>query len=109
AAVDKGVGLLGIVRQQPDLRQPKVFEQLDSDAVVARVGLEAEREVRFDRVETVVLQLIGLDLFDQPDAAAFLWQIDEYAGPFAADHVEGHVKLVAAIATERIEQISGEA
>ena len=50
-AVDEGVGLLGVVGQQPDLRQAQVLEDLDADAVVAAVGLVAQRQVGLDRVQ----------------------------------------------------------
>ena len=77
---------LGLLVKQPHLRQAQVLEQLDADAVVARVGLVAQGQVGFDRVEPLILQLVGLDLFDQADAAAFLRQIDQHAGAFLADH-----------------------
>ena len=52
--------LLRVVRQDADRRQPEVGEDLVADPVVARVGREAELEVRLDRVEPVLLQLVGL-------------------------------------------------
>jgi hypothetical protein len=57
----------------------------------------------------LVLQGVGFDLFDQADATALLREVDQHAGAFAADHVEGHVELVAAVAAERFQQIAGEA
>ena len=65
--------------------------------------------IGFDRIEPFVLQLVGFDLLDQADAAAFLRQVNQHAAAFAADHIERHVKLVAAIAAERFEQVAGEA
>ena len=100
---------LGLFVSSRTLREAEVLEDLDADAVVARVDLVAEGEVGLDRVEALVLQVVGLDLFDQPDAAAFLRQIDQHAGPFAADHLQGHVELVAAVAAERRQQVAGEA
>ena len=79
AAVDEGVGFLGVVGQQADLGQAEVLEDLDADAVVAGVGLVAEGQVGFDGVEPFVLQVVGLDLFDQSDAAALLGQVDQHA------------------------------
>ena len=89
--------------------EAKVLEQLDADAVIAAVGLVAQRQVGLDRVEALVLQVVGLDLLDQADAAAFLRQIDQHAGPFLADHLHGQVELVAAIAAQRGQQVAGEA
>ena len=93
---------LGLLVSSRTLRRPKILEQLDADAVVARVGLVAEREIRLDRVEPLILQRVRLDLLHQADPAAFLRQIDEHARPFVADHVERHVQLIAAVAAERL-------
>ena len=73
---------LGLLVKQPNFREAQVLEQLNADAVVAGVGLVAQGQVGFDRVQALVLQGVGLDLFDQADAAAFLRQIDQHAGPF---------------------------
>src|SRR5215210_510552 len=56
-AVDPGQ-LLRVVRQDSDRRQPEVGEDLVADAVVARVGGEAELEVGLDRVQALLLQLV---------------------------------------------------
>ena len=45
SVIDKGVGLLRIVGQQPDLREPQVFEDLQADPVITRVGAEAQRRI----------------------------------------------------------------
>ena len=57
--VDAGE-LLRVVREDADRRQPEVGEDLVPDPVVARVGGEAELEVRLDGVEPLRLQLVGL-------------------------------------------------
>ena len=108
-AVDEGVGFLRVVGEQPDFAQAEVFQQLDADAVVARIGFVTEREVRFDGVEALVLQRVGFDLFGDADAPPLLRQVNEHASAFALDHIERHVQLVAAIAAERFEQIAGKA
>ena len=71
----------GIVGQQADFRQAKILEQLDADAVIADVGLITQCQIGFDGVEPLVLQGVGLDLVDQPDATPFLRQINQNAGP----------------------------
>ena len=109
AAIDKGVGLLGIVGEQANLPQAEILEQLDADAVVTGVGLEAEGEIRLDGIEAPVLQFVSTDLLHQTDAAALLRQVDQHAGPLAADHVERHVELVATVAPQAVEQVACEA
>ena len=50
--------LLRVVRQQANRRQPEVGEDLVADPPLPLVGGEAEREVRVDRVEPLLLQLV---------------------------------------------------
>ena len=91
------------------MRQAEVLEDLQADAVVARVGAVAEGEVGLDGVEPLVLEGVGPELLDQADPAALLGQVDQGADPLVADHLEGQVELVAAVAAERVEQVAGEA
>ena len=56
----------------------------------------------------LILKIVGLDFFGQSDAPALLRQIDQHARAFLADHLQGHLQLVAAIATQRGDQIAGE-
>ena len=51
AVVDKGVGLLGVVRQETNPGETKVLEDLQADTVVARVGAEAQRRVGLNGIE----------------------------------------------------------
>ena len=98
SAVDEGVGFFGVVREQPNAGEAQVLKQLNPDAVIAGVGFVAEGDVCFDRIEAFVLQLVGFDLFNDANAPAFLRQVNQDPAAFAANHVEGHVQLVAAIA-----------
>ncbi len=98
--VHKCVCLLGIVGQETHLGKSKILEDLQADAVVTRVGAEPERGVGLDRVEPLILQAIGADLLDQADASPFLRQIDQRPCPFGADHLQGHMQLVATIAPQ---------
>jgi hypothetical protein len=81
---------------------------LQADAVIAHVGLIPQGHVGLDGIEPLLLQGVGFDFFGQADAAAFLRQINQHAGPFAADHVQRHLELLAAIAAQRAQQIAGE-
>ena len=69
---DEAVDLLGVVRQQADVAEAQILEDLQADHVVALVGLEPELVVRLDGVDSLVLQHIRLELRRQADAAAFL-------------------------------------
>ena len=103
------VSLLRVVREDADRRQPEVGEDLDADPVLARVGGEAELEVRLDRVEALLLQLVGLQLVQQADAAALLRHVEEHAALLGADPRERELELLAAVAAQRVEDVAGEA
>src|SRR5207248_5319659 len=64
--------LARVVGQQPHRADVQVLQDLDADAVVALIRLEAEALVRFDGIEPLLLQLVGADLVGQADAAPFL-------------------------------------
>ena len=100
---------LGLFVRSRTLRQAQVLEDLQADAVVALVGAVAEGEVGLDGVEPLVLEGVGAELLDQADPPPLLGQVDQGADPLAADHLEGQVELVAAVAAERVEQVAGEA
>src|SRR5271166_4087743 len=70
--IDERVGLLGIVGEKANLGQSQVFEDLQADAVVAEVGPVAQGDVSLNRVQSLVLKVVGADLLDQADAPAFL-------------------------------------
>src|SRR5262249_55637110 len=81
--VDAGTGeaveLRRIVGEEAHARAAEDLEHARGDAVVALVVVEAERGVGVDRVETLVLELIGAHLVDKSDAAPFLLEIEDHA------------------------------
>ena len=83
-ALDAGE-LLRVVRQDPDRRQAEVGEDLVADPVLARVGREAELEVRLDRVEPLLLELVRPQLVQQADAAALLRHVEQHAALLRRD------------------------
>src|SRR3989442_8333211 len=101
--------LPGIVRDEPDLVQPKLDQDLPAHAIVPKVRLEAQSQVRLDSVLAFVLQLVRAQLVHQADAASFLVQVQEHALPCLLDHLQRAMELLAAIAAKRSEHIGGEA
>ena len=99
----------GLLRQQPHRPDAEVAQDLGADAVVALVGLEAEPLVGLDRVEPLVLQLVGANLVGQADAAPFLVQVQQHAAPFGGDPLHRRVELRAAVAARRVEHVAGQA
>src|SRR5262245_6037643 len=98
-ALDPGQ-LLRIVGEDADRRQPEVGEDLVADPVLARVRRETELEVRLDGVEARLLQLVGLELVQEPDAAALLGHVEEHAALLLGEPREGLLELLAAVAAQ---------
>src|SRR5919202_5687840 len=84
--------LLRVVRDRPDRLDAEVEEDLRADAVVAQIRLEAELLVRLNGVRAAVLELVRLELVEQPDAASLLVQVDDHAAALGGDHVHRGVE-----------------
>src|SRR5882724_1588920 len=72
------------------------------------ISLEPKLFIGLDRIESLILQTVCLELGHEPDAAAFLHFIQQNARTGLRDHREGHLKLLAAIATQRTKDIPGQ-
>ena len=64
-----------VVGNQTDLVQSQRDQDLRADTVVAEIRLKAQRQIRFYRILTLVLKLVGAKLIEQSDTAPFLIQI----------------------------------
>ena len=101
--------LLRVVREDPDAREPEVDEDLRADPVVAQVSREAELEVGVDGVEALLLELVGAELVEQSDPPALLAQVQQHADALLLDHRQRRLQLLAAIAAQRVEHVTGQA
>ena len=79
------------------------------DAVVAKVGREAELEVGLHRVEPAVLQLVGAELVEQSDAPALLSEVEQHAAALGLDLPQRLLELGSAIAPLRPEHVTRDA
>src|SRR6266545_6725987 len=100
--------LLRVVRQDPDRRQTEVGQDLVADPVVPHVRLEAELDVRLDRVEPVLLELVRAQLVEQSDAASLLRHVEEHAALLGCDPTQRVLELLAAVAAQRVEDVPGQ-
>ena len=98
----------GIVRHQPDFADAEVAKDLGAGAVVANVGCKPELGIRFDRVVSLLLQLVGLEFVEKSDASAFLQQIEDDAFFLFRDQFQRAFELIAAIAPVRLKNVAGE-
>src|SRR5437667_6020909 len=101
--------LPGIVRDEPDLVQPQLHQDLRAHAVVPKVRLKTQRQVALDGVLAFVLQLVCAQLVHQADAAPFLVQVQEHSLPGLLDHLERAMELLAAVAAKGSEHVGREA
>lgn len=99
----------GVIGDQLHFADAEVVEDLGSEAVVALVGFKSEGFVGFDGIEASILEFIGTEFIDDADAATFLSDVEDDAGFFGFDHLEGGAELVATVATEGAEDVAGEA
>src|SRR5262249_42214114 len=102
-------GLARVVGEDADRAEAEVGEDLVADAPLPRVGRKAELEVRLDRVEALLLQLVRLQLVEEPDPATLLRHVEEHPAIFGGDAPEGEVELLAAVAAQRVEDVAGDA
>src|SRR5688572_15412285 len=100
--------LSGIVRQRPDRLEAEVEKDLRAYTIVTQVRLEAEALVGFDRIRAAVLELVGLELVEQSDPAAFLVEVHDNAATIGLDHPHCGIELPAAVAPQRVEHVAGE-
>ena len=92
----------GLLVSSRTLLDAEVAQDLGGGAVVAGVGGQPEVEVGVDGVAAAVLQLVGLQLGDQADAAALVAaQVDHDAAALLDDPRQRLVELGAAVAALR--------
>src|SRR5678816_1383229 len=87
----------------------KVPQHFDTEGVVSKIGFESQVVIGLHGIHASVLELIGSQLVDQSDSAAFLKLINQYSLPFPGDGFKGEFKLFAAIATAGFENVSSQA
>ena len=91
------------------VRQAEVDEDLRAYAVVTQVGGQPELEIGVDRVEPLLLELVGVELVEQADSASLLREIEQDAAALLVDHRERRLHLLAAVAAQRVEDVARQA
>ena len=109
AGLLQGVDFFGVVGEQADAADAEVVVDFFGEGEVARVDGQAEGEIGFHGVHAFVLQGVGADFVDEPDAAPFLAQVHNHAAPFGGNGLHGGFELGAAVAFLREEGVAGEA
>ena len=65
AAVDERVDFFGVVRHETNLVQTKIFKDLNTDAIIAKIDRVSERQIRVAGVHAFILKRVRLDFFDK--------------------------------------------
>ena len=98
-----------IVRDYFDLAQAEIEKDFGALRVLARIYRQSEPLVGFDSVRTLVLQGVGANLIENPNAAPFLLLVDNRATSFCFDHLHCAMKLRPAIAFRGSKYVPGQA
>ena len=99
-------GLLVMRRTEGHVEQ---FQNLGGQFEFAAIGLEAQPEIGFDRIQSLILQFVGAQLGHQPYAAALLLLVEQNAGAGLGDGPQGQFQLQTAVAAQGAEDIPGKA
>ena len=110
AEVLQALRLVRVVGHQPHRLDAEVAQHLGRGAVVAGVGGQAEVEVGVDGVAAAVLQLVGLQLGDEADAASLVAaEVDHHSPALGDDRPQRLVELGTAVAALAAEDVAGQA
>src|SRR6266404_5808931 len=71
-----------IVGEEAKLPHTKIEQNLRAESIITQIGRQTELRVRFDGIESLFLQLVGVNFRGEPNAATFLAHINEHAVAF---------------------------
>src|SRR5579859_5272456 len=84
----------------------EIIEDGARQAEIAAVCFKTKRVVCCNGVKTFILQRIGLHFRHQAYPAPFLLLVDQETAPFRGDRSHREFQLVAAVATERSQDVT---
>jgi hypothetical protein len=76
-----------------------MIQNLASEAEIPAISFKAERLIRRDSVEPLILQSVGLQLGHETYAPPFLLFVDHESTTFFRDCPESKLQLLSAVAT----------
>src|SRR5262245_23528610 len=99
SSASQGPTLIGIVRKEPDSINAETTQDRCRQTEISVIGGKPEDMIRFDRIETGVLQRISLQLGHQSYPTTLLMLINHQPSSFPGDCLHRQVQLIAAVAT----------
>src|SRR5262249_7198333 len=97
-----------VICEEPELPHAEIEKDLRAESVVAQVARIAESGVRFNRIETFLLQFVCVNFCREADPATFLAHVNQHAVAFLCDLPERCVQLISTIASARSKNVAGE-
>src|ERR1700744_2579174 len=86
-----------VVGQQPDRTETELPQHFRRRQIDPLVSIEAQLLIGVERIETGILQPIGPQLVNEPDAAALLREVEQDAAARLRDRGDPATQLVAAV------------
>ncbi len=87
--------IIGHQLERADVEEAKNFYR---ERIITQVHCMSKPEIGFNRVEPLILQLIGAEFLCQADAATFLKLVDQYSSALLRNGAQGKMKLLIAVA-----------
>ena len=78
-------------------------------AVITQVGSKAQANISLYSIKALILQCISTDFVGQTNATALLTHVNNSAAAFLFNHLQSGCQLVAAVAAQAAEGITGQA
>ena len=98
----------GIVGKKAHLLDAQISQNLGSDSIIPKVRGESQLFVGLNRITSVLLKRVRLDLVLEPDPSALLSHVQQHAAIRVLDLRKRSVQLRPAIATHRTKHVAGE-
>src|ERR1700719_1734571 len=98
----------GIVREETDLADSEVNQNLGTGAVFTEVDRKSQFFIGFNRVEALFLEFVGTNFGRQSDSSSFLAHINKHTGTDIVNVLQCSVQLIGAIPATPTENIAGQ-
>jgi two-component system, LytTR family, sensor kinase len=101
--------LFGIIRDEPHRIDTHCAQDARRQLECPAIGVEAQLQVCFHRIQSLVLQLVGAQFPHQPNAPPLLLLVDQDARAGLDNLAQSQLQLQPAVAAQRVKDVAGEA
>src|SRR5699024_342296 len=89
-------------------RNIQILQNLRRNFIFSLIWRKAERFIRFDRIQSLILQTVCTQFVQEADPPSFLAHINDCPASPLIDHLQRFVQLRPAVATDRMEHIASQ-